>query len=595
MSVKGGIIKGCGKDGVCHSLGILVTTSESAAVWAWAFSVLNGASLDLGGPGVLATALLHDCVPTTFYALASVLPSLQFHHYCSWHSITRFSEHLPGVYSCKEDLVEPDLVADVAANRISVSAALVRQREIVLHSFNAALLARHERDAAVLLVGFHHKYCANIKLIKLLSRDPYNDLSAMLLCWSAGARAIDAECELFARAVRAFQATAQGGRIKMRNFAGAFLLVVRTLFYCARSEYRESLRASSSLGARTPLLLLSPIPASPLPTVAGGGQHLGLLPLASSCATLSSLPLLQLHNIPSREVSASVQTMAHCLPAEDFGWRLRLAAHCGVTGAFTFEALHRTLCSEPSFIVPRSCLASYADAMAAACKNAELALQAQAQACEQPLVMGEDECMDAPTHPLGAPSHPPAPTVAFAAATSDECMDAPTHALGAPSHPPAPTSASATATSIAGAAFHLFAQQTFGSARMLGARPQVPYSARVYSLGLLPLLPPHRGCGRAHDAERLQWATVTGYGDDRVAISLPNQLRILQALRELPKDVKVHYLVPRNLCERKSGAAHGSAKEASALSAPKKRALCVLSLIASAMENVYGAEPKLNF
>jgi len=272
VSVKGGVIKGYGTDGVCHTLGILVTTSESAAVWAWAFAVLNNASVDMGGPGVTATTLLHDCVPTTFYALASVLPTLQYHHYCSWHSITRFAEHLPAVYSCKEDLVEPGLIADVGAGRLAVAAALVRQREIVLHSFNAALLARHERDAAVLLVGFHHKYCANSKLVKLLSRDPYNDLSAMLLCWSAGSRAIDAECELFARAVRAFQATAQGGRIKMRNFAGAFVLVVRTLFYCARSEYRESLRASRSLGARAPLLLPTPLPASPPFPAAGAGQ-----------------------------------------------------------------------------------------------------------------------------------------------------------------------------------------------------------------------------------------------------------------------------------------------------------------------------------
>lgn len=458
---------------MCHTLGILVSTSETAAVWAWAFSVLNRASLEMGGSGVQATALLHDCVPTTFYALASVLPTLKSHHYCSWHSVTRFSEYLPQVYSDAKDLVEPGLIALLRGNKITVSQALVRQREVVLHSFNAILLARHERDAAVLLAGFHRKYCAvNTKLVKLLSRDPYNDLSAMLLCWSAGARAIDAECELFARTVRAFQCTAQGGRIKMRNFAGALLLVVRALFYSARSEYRESLRASSSLGARAPLALAPPLCGAPV--LGGGGsltQRESLVTHASACANLSTLPPHQLQRIRAPEVRASVQIMAERLPAHDYGWLLRNAAHCASTGSFTFATLHSVLLLNPTSIVPQEALESYAEALEAARSCSENALCAQVLACEKALEV-EDECA-----PSGGPPAPPFP-------------------------------ASASATSIAAVAAHLFAAQTFGSAHALSAQPTrpVPLSAQVYSKGILPHLAAHRGCGRSHDPQRLQWA-----------------------------------------------------------------------------------------
>jgi len=519
--------------------------------------VLNRASLDLGGLGVQASALLHDCVPTTFYALASVLPTLKTHHYCSWHSITRFSEYLPKVYSDAEDLVETGLIAAVRDKKITLPQALLRQREAVLHSFNAILLARHEDDAAVFLAGFHRKYCVvNTKLVKLLSRDPYNDLSAMLLCWSSGARAIDAECELFARAVRAFQCTAQGGRIKMRNFAGALLLVVHALFYSARSEYRERLRASRSLGARAPLALLPPV--FPALAVAGGGsftQQQQLLKHAPACAYVSTLAPNQLHKIRAADVSGSLQTMAQRLPTHDYGWRLRLAAHCATSGAFTFATLHRILLLNPTSIISQEVLDSFAEALQAASSRSQGALHAKAHACVTPLEVEEDEC--APSFS----SHEP-PAHPFAASTSS--------------------------TSIATAAARLFAVQTFGSIRAPAVQPPRPLSAQLYSMGILPPLAAHRGCGRSHDPQRLQWATVTGHGDACVGISLANQLRILHALRDLPKAVKVHYLVPQQLCERGAGVGHSSGKECAALSAPKKRALCALTLIASAMANLYG-------
>jgi hypothetical protein len=552
-------MKGFDKAGVCHTLGVFVSTAETAAVWAWAFSELNKASIDAGGSGVQATTLLHDCVPSTFSAIASVLCSVLYHHYCSWHSITSFGEHLAKVYAVEGDLVEPDLIALVRTNKITVSTALVRQREIVLHSFNAVLLARYEEDAAVLLAGFYDRYCTvNAALVKLLSREPYNDLSAMLLCWCDTARAINAECELFFRAVRALQCTGQGGRIKMRNFAGALLLLVHTLYYVARSEYNESLRASRSVGARAPLALASPLSSAPPPSLAAGGaSRLHLASRASHCASLATLPLPHLQQISSHDVRAETQAMALCLPAANFGWRLRLAAYSSSTGSFTFAALHKALCLEPTLLAPPSAKAFYAKAMRAALRNADLAVRAEEDfELATELEEGEGESVGAGGGSASAPFYP-----------SD-----------------AAASSSGVATAIAAAAVQHFAVQGFGSLHARAPRAAVPLSAQVYSRGLLPPLAPRRGCGRAaHDPERQQWTTVTGFGDDVVPISLPNQERILQAFRDLPEGVKVYYLAPQQLCERQSGVAHSSAKEAAALSAPKRRALCRMTLLNSAM------------
>ena len=70
--------------------------------------------------------------------------------------------------------MEPDLVNKVAEKQLTVSAALVQQRTIVFHSFNAIVLARHAADAAVLLQGFFTNYCHNSKLVDLLTRRTYN-------------------------------------------------------------------------------------------------------------------------------------------------------------------------------------------------------------------------------------------------------------------------------------------------------------------------------------------------------------------------------------------------------------------------------------
>ncbi len=79
IKTKGGVIKGYDSSGVCHTLGVLLTTSETAAVWAWCVSVLHEKSKAMGGNGVVATSLLHDCVYSTFVGMALVLASLLTH------------------------------------------------------------------------------------------------------------------------------------------------------------------------------------------------------------------------------------------------------------------------------------------------------------------------------------------------------------------------------------------------------------------------------------------------------------------------------------------------------------------------------------
>lgn len=533
-------------------------------MWAWAFSVLDRASLDAGGSGVQAEVLLHDCVPSIFFALASVLLSLKFHHYCSWHSITAFAGCLPERYNCKQDLVEPRLIAEVASGALSLSAALVQQRDIVFHAFNAVLLARHERDAAVLFTGFHLKYCTvNPKLVALLSRDPYNDLSALLLCWSEGARAIDANCENFARLVRSLQCTDQGRRMKMRNFAGALVLVCLALFRSARSEHSEAVRAARSQRARAPLYNFhrgaSPAIA-PASLVTGAQQE--LLRSPAHCAAAAALPADQLQGILHRDVRGGVLAMADCIPVEeDFGWRLRVAARSHTSGGFTFVDMHRALTVDPFCIVHQAAFASFSAAMQLAETEAERALREQAATCTQHLALdSKDDVALVAMLPAMPPSE-----------------------LSLRASPPTPAA-------LAALAQQMMAGGRFGGSQVAPARAtEVPSSALVYSSGVLPLLAPHRGCGRPHDAARQQWSTVTGYGSAYVQITPANKLRILRALDELPRHIKVHYLSPLQLCERQVGVAHSSSKVDSARSAPKKRALCAISLIAAAMRYVRGS------
>jgi hypothetical protein len=88
------------------------------------------------------------------------------------------------------------------------------------------------------------------------------------------------------------------------------------------------------------------------------------------------------------------------------------------------------------------------------------------------------------------------------------------------------------------------------------------------------------------DAAREQYSTVTGYGAANVPFSAANQQRILEALHDLPEDVKLLYEHPVQLLARVPGVGHSSAKETSARQGPAQRGLCSLSLIVEAMKEI---------
>jgi hypothetical protein len=334
----------------------------------------------------------------------------------------------------------------------------------------------------------------------------------------------------------------------MKNYAGCVALVVAALFLSARSEYAEAKRSSLSTLLRLPLEG-SGLPAPPQQHVAPAatyGAGLALAATAPYAAALAALPTEALQRVRPRTVREAVQTLAECVPNGEYEARLRIAAFSSSSGTYTFAAL-------------LDCLG----------RGNSLAPGAAA--------------------PSGAAAPPPLPEEALVVPSLQDVHAALEDNSSARRHTAiaalAPASVPIDCWALAGA---LLEHQTFGGAAG-GARAEplaAPSSALVYSSGRLPRLQPHRGCGNHRNDERLQYGTVTGDGQDYTPLTAVNQMRILDALTDLPPDVVLLYDSPHQLLRREFGIGHSSAKDTSAKQGPVQRGLVSLSLIVAAMKDV---------
>ena len=542
--VRGGVIKGYTRAGVCKTLGVVVTNHESAAVWAWAFSVLHLRSLQAGTGGCVASSLLHDCVQSTFVAAACVLPSLKEHHFCSWHVIAAFQEKLDRVYLAAEDLVEPALIAAVQNSTMTLPAALKAQRTVVFHSFNAVILSCDADAAAALLEGFVLRYCRNRRLRAVLSKAPYCDLSAVLnsLCTT---RAIDANCELFARSVRSFQRTSTGARSRMQNFAAALQLLVTTLYDSARSELEEALRLDTSNKRRLPLGIAAgaaDAPAQGLPHSSSPPPLVSLLACPLGAAAAASVSFKSLAMLPSARVKAAAEHVALAIPKSSYAQRLRLLSYCPVSCSFSLATLMQQLLDHDSRIAPLHSASHFDAALERAYQDSVLRLEGR-------LALVLD------------PAQGQAPTLAL---------------------PPSCTRSS----DHAAAASALKAGGGFGGAGCLSSRKRdlsELSEALQVGVGKFPPLASRMAKGQHAGAVREQASTVSACGD---TLTPANKARILKAHDALPSAVVIRLAHPNFLLQRPPGVPHESAVVNVAVYAPKQRDMCSITLFCTSMRNI---------
>ena len=576
MAVRGGVIKGYTAAGACKTLGVLVTTSETAAMWAWAFSVLHQSSLDAGTGGCVATSLLHDCVASIFVGVACVIPTLLYHHWCSWHAIVAFEGHLAAVYSERKDLVEERLIQAVDAGSLQLSTALVSQRQACFHSLNAIILATNADDAAVLLEGFVLRYCSpNSKLRAVLSKNPYNDLSALLNCFCT-TRAIDANCELFARLVRAYQRTRCAARSKMMNFGGALLLAVTALFDSARSEEEEARRlqrsrllwapiAAPNAAASGPFPAGQPRPPTSLPSLLAAPLHCASFTAASPAAFLA---------LSAPSVRRAAQDTAACVPATGCGFLLRTLSFSTVSCSYTFSALMQQLLDFHSRMCPPSAGKAFEDARMKAYSCSVSSLTARVgfmvQACGIELQgSGDDGAVE------GA-SSVAASTVAASAAAAC-AVPVPSAFAASPAAPPTDFRAQAAA---------LFEARGFGGAGAI-KRPRDDTDVRHLSVGKLPPLPSRMALGKHNGTAREQWGTCCSTAGG-MPLTDVNKQGILRAHAALPSTVVIRCLSAADLLQRPSGSACSLPGDTASRLAPKYRNACAITLLCAAMRDLRG-------
>ena len=126
-------------------------------------------------------------------------------------------------------------------------------------------------------------------------------------------------------------------------------------------------------------------------------------------------------------------------------------------------------------------------------------------------------------------------------------------------------------------------RQGSGSGALKRLREDPPALDSVEECKELPAIAPQRVGGRPlRGGQQEQLSTVTGVGLYAVEISATNQLRILQAVKALPPNAHVSYVLPNHLFQRRAGAAFVNTSAAEARKAPQQRSSAALALIDAA-------------
>ena len=560
---RGCVIKGYLPDNSCHTIATLTTTSESAAAWAWAFSELHRRAQNEGFSGFRASLLLHDCVPSVFAGVAYVLPCITSHHYCCYHSKSAFEKRVNNVIVSDSDVMDSDLREGVLARSISLSTALTRQRERIVHAWNLIILSTNIAGAALLLQGFLERYAGNQKLMKVLCTAPYNDLDAILMCLSTSSRCIDANCELFMRLVRQLQRGAQGARCKMKNFGGVVLLLAHAYFRSLASESDRDFRVGRSVKRRKPMpaAAVATPPPPPSSHVAASSSALPrdpqqlTLPRLGALASLASASPAVLHARPRGELHAIFQATAECAApsASNFERNFRDLAATG-RGTFTFSELLKNFKSG-AYIV------SSADAVAF-----KAALQRAQEEAEQELQEYLKECARDPAEAFSesaAAARVPSPPPPAAAAFSSSPMIAPQDHL-----------------------FHLLSQRKISATANANRvkRHQPEASAQVFFSLKLPPLDEYRAVGRPVPGSKEMRSTVAApVAGQRVPVPAHAQVAIARAWAALPPTATVLFGRIDDLYLRTAAVMRSEGNEEVAWSAPTRRVAVGVALAGSAI------------
>jgi hypothetical protein len=548
---RGGVIKGFTRDGACHTLATLTTTSECSAAWAWAFNELHLGAQKMGFSGFRAVSLLHDCVPSVFAAVACVLPSITSHHYCSYHSVTALEGRITDIITTDADVMEADLRARVEARTMTVQSAIVEQRKRIVHAWNTIILATNVAGAALLLQGFLTLYSGNLKLMRCLSSSPYNDLDAILLCLSTSSRAINAVCELFMRLVRQLQRGAQGARCKMKNFGGVVLLLAHALYDSLAAEADKALRIDRSLRRRQPLSHVhsaAPRAAASHASFSSSAARLSdpahfTLPGLQALSSYAGASVAVLHSVPDGKLRSTFLSAAQCAIGGSSSYvRNFLDMASTGRGTLTFEELlakHR----QGAYIVSPGNKAAFTAALDTARREAEVELSA------------------------------------FLARHAGDARE---HAPVQLNEPAASPSAPSLLSQQDNLRLHLMGS-TFGGATMKRRRDSTPSAQVSFSLKLPPL-DDYRAVGRPAPGSKEMRSTcefaIVGH---RLPVPVAAQPFILDAWKALPPSATVLLTRPEDLFLRPHAPTRTEASNELARTAPARRNAIGCSLLAAAM------------
>jgi len=495
-------------------------------------------SLSQGGGGVQVEKLLQDCVPSTFAAMAAVLPTLCTHHYCCWHVKDAVEKHLPDLFTDHLDLVDPTLVQTYRDHPKRLSTLLIQQRTIFLHSYQALILCRKLEDMAVLMQGFLSLYSGNDKVMRRLSTEPYNDLLATLCAYCGSSPAVNATTEVFFRLVRHLQCSAQGGRVKMRNEASALALLCHAMFQTVRAESDTLATSAVSLWRRAAVHALPP---SPPPLHAAGPLLLGPNILGS----LHTQGIVAVQPPQTTDVVRALQVVGACVPhTSAYGAKLYdMATRYSGNVRLTFASLVRCY-KDGERIISQEHAKTFSEALVGACSKANQELLDFVNS-----VLAEGGAFQAATAVAPPPCAPRAVKRSFAT---------------------------------------LMGQGSFGSGDRQGGfvRQERVANASVHGSALLPNLKWLQGVGRPSASVlqgRAQWATVSDTGQQSVAITAENQVAIYRAYQNRPPCVTVILGDLTELVQRQPGVPFRDARAEDARTAPAKRSATQLAMLGAAM------------
>lgn len=584
LNTRGGVIRGFTASGACHTVAIFTTTSETQEVWAWAFWQLNDLAVREGLPAIVSTHLLHDCVPSTFYAVASVLPSLLHHHYCAWHVIEAYKDRVTKALREEADVMDADLRTSLGQG-VKLATLLTQQRERVVHAYNSLILTTSTSTAAVLLQSFLKSYGHNERLMDLMCNDDiYGNLSAVLLCFlPTHTRAINAVSENFMRVVRHLQLGPQGGRVSMFNFAGALLLLAHAYFHSLAAEADRDFRAAKSTSLRAPVPGLPQVP--PLPTAARPEAHLPALPAdpraldaggLEGMAALASAPNARLHGLPLGAVHRFVGTTL-TLAAGGTGaprapvYEQNLRDMASYKGGYYFSQLLRNH-RQQAYIVSPSDAADFASALKLAQKDAEAAWRRYVEQ-RSSAASGSAEDGAQPLESAGARA-----LEGGGAAASSSAVAAPA------AHQPA---------SAAQLLPQLLATRTFGGAKRKRERASGESAYARFST-VLPAIQDFRANGRPVEGARELRSTVAPLvaGVPGLLTAIPQDARraILHAYKALPVSATVLLADLRQLFQRPSGIMRADAATLALRYAPMRRSAITAAMVARAFAVEEGGE-----